>query len=99
MKSREVGHAVSDQDIVRLMTHIKTLETEDGFPCAHRRPRRYFTEEGLTFKEIHRRYVLSMQKIPARVLSYSRRTQYFKCVNNYDLYSRTRSPNFMLLWV
>jgi len=77
MKNRVAGHAVLEEDITRMINHIKTFETDDGFPCVHRRPRRYFKEEGLTYKIIHSRYEALMKTIPARVLSYSRWLQYF----------------------
>ena len=42
------SHAASDKDIVNLKQHLGTFETEDGFPCAHRRPRKFFVEQGVT---------------------------------------------------
>ncbi|EEY66671.1 uncharacterized protein PITG_21820 [Phytophthora infestans T30-4] len=34
-------HALSDDDIAVLKKHCETWILEDGFPCAHRRPRHY----------------------------------------------------------
>ena len=41
-------HAIINDDIMALKNHISTYETEDGYPCAHRRPRKFFIIEGLT---------------------------------------------------
>ena len=40
-------HAVDNKDLENIKSHLSTLETEDGFPCAHRRPKKFFVEEGL----------------------------------------------------
>ena len=49
-------HAASDIDIQRLKNHLATFDTEDGFPCAHRRPRKFFIQQGLKWKDIWRSY-------------------------------------------
>ena len=41
-------HAVTPEDIARLKEHLATYDTEDGFPCAHRRARKFFVQQGLT---------------------------------------------------
>ena len=41
-------HAVSKEDLDALKAHLATMDTEDSFPCAHRRPQKYFIESGLT---------------------------------------------------
>ena len=41
-------HAVTELQKDAIKDHIASYETEDGFPCAHRRPRKYFVQEGLT---------------------------------------------------
>ena len=40
-------HAVVAKDLENLKEHLATYETEDGYPCAHRRPRKFFIEQGL----------------------------------------------------
>ena len=40
-------HAVKAEELEDLKTHLLTFETEDGFPCSHRRPRKYFVKQGL----------------------------------------------------
>jgi hypothetical protein len=72
------AHAFSDKDVEAFTMHCGTWILEDGFPCAHRRPRQYFTEPNLTWTVVHARYVDDVQRENpgARVLSYSRFTQY-----------------------
>ena len=41
-------HALKKDDITALKEHLSTYETEDGFPCAHRRARKFFIVQGLT---------------------------------------------------
>lgn len=41
-------HAVSNEDLAHLKHHLASFDTEDGYPCAHRRPRKFFVKEGLT---------------------------------------------------
>ena len=41
-------HAVTNEDLVYLRNILATFDTEDGFPCAHRRPRKFFVQEGIT---------------------------------------------------
>ena len=40
--------AVTEEDLKDIVAHIKTYETEDSFPCAHRRILKYFIVQGLT---------------------------------------------------
>ena len=40
-------HAVVDKDLENLKSHLATYDTEDGYPCAHRRPRKYFIQPRL----------------------------------------------------
>ena len=47
-KTPQPEHAFNKEDIEALKDHISLYETEDGFPCAHRRPRKFFIIEGLT---------------------------------------------------
>ena len=39
-------HALSKEDHAALKEHLSTYETEDGFPCAHRRARKFFCHPG-----------------------------------------------------
>ena len=41
-------HALKKDDITALKEHLSSYETEDGFPCAHRRARKFFIVKGLT---------------------------------------------------
>lgn len=41
-------HAATTDDILELKAHLATYNTEDGFPCAHRRQLKYFLVQGLT---------------------------------------------------
>ena len=41
-------HACTEEDLKRISDHIETYQLEDGFACAHRRQKKYFTEQGLT---------------------------------------------------
>ena len=45
-------HAVTKGDLDAIETHLSTFETEDGFPCAHRRLRKFFIVQGLTWTKI-----------------------------------------------
>ena len=65
-------HAVTEEDINRLKTHLDTFDKEQGFACAHRRQLSYFTEEGLKWRTVHNRYQRVMETAEQRVLSYER---------------------------
>ena len=41
-------HAVRKEDLENLKEHLSGYDTEDGFPCAHRRPRKFLIVQGLT---------------------------------------------------
>ena len=41
-------HAATPDDIHHLKAHLATYDTEDGYPCAHRRPMKFFLKQGLT---------------------------------------------------
>ena len=49
---KPLAHAVKKQELDDLKNHIMSYETEDGFACAHRRPRKFFVQEGLKWKTI-----------------------------------------------
>lgn len=40
-------HAATEEDLKRIKKCAAEWELEDGFPCAHRRPRQYFIEENM----------------------------------------------------
>ena len=67
-------HAVLEEDIQNLKNHLGTYETEDGYPCAHRRPRKFFVKPGLRWKNIWESYdkCMSTQEPPKRSLSFVR---------------------------
>ena len=48
------SHAFTDEDKERLKQHILTWnpQLEDGFPCAHRRLKRFFTKEGIEWTKL-----------------------------------------------
>ena len=80
--TKKIGpHAFTDADIQNLCDFVQSLEAadkfEDGFPCSHRRIKKYF-KEGLDWKKVWAEYVKVMQaKIPpAREMSYQRWLQY-----------------------
>ena len=81
-RSNVPSHAVKKADIDALKAHIATLDTEDSFPCAHRRPQKYFIEPGLTWYKIWERYerVMKETKPPRRVLSLRRWREYVKAI-------------------
>ena len=49
-------HAITDEDLEVLMDHISGYETEDGYPCAHRRLLKFFIVQGLTWTSIWKSY-------------------------------------------
>ncbi|OWY97879.1 hypothetical protein PHMEG_00031484 [Phytophthora megakarya] len=71
-------HAFTDKGLDNFKAHCSTWVLEDGFPCAHHRPRQYFTEPNLTWLVVHSRYVYDSKRedSDARTMSYSRFTQY-----------------------
>ncbi|EGZ13897.1 hypothetical protein PHYSODRAFT_513752, partial [Phytophthora sojae] len=71
-------HAFGDVASESFKAHCSTWILEDGFPCPHRRPRQYFTEENLTWRTVHARYEDDTKgnDPDARTMSYERFTQY-----------------------
>ena len=67
-------HAITPQQEADIRSHIESFDTEDGYPCAHRRPKSYFVQEGLNWKKVHDSYRKNQeQMIPKkRVVSYKR---------------------------
>ena len=69
-------HAATEEDLNRIKSCKRTWELEDGFPCAHRRPREYFVEENVTWKSLHAMYAANLNEMGYRVISLSRWRQY-----------------------
>ena len=53
---RTPAHAVVDADLDAIKQHALTWEVEDGFPCAHRRPKQYLVDPKLTFTKLYQGY-------------------------------------------
>ena len=53
-------HALSNEEILTFKCFFESLEVEDGFPCAHRRPKFYIHNDGksVQWKEIYEKYKL-----------------------------------------
>ena len=62
------------RDKENFVKFMETLDTQQGFACAHRKPLFYTTEQGLSWKKLYDRYKqeLEAQDPPARVISLSR---------------------------
>jgi len=45
-------HAITTEDLMALKAHLSTFETEDRFPCAHRRAGKFFIVEGPTWTKV-----------------------------------------------
>jgi hypothetical protein len=71
-------HAATEADIQRIRDCYATWELEDGFPCAHRRPRKYFVREGQRWKVLWADYQEKTTAQGHRVMSLPRWTQYIK---------------------
>ena len=52
LKRQTPKHAISNDDLDALKTHLSSFDTEDGYPFAHRRPRKFFIQQGLTWYKI-----------------------------------------------
>ena len=50
---RVPAHAVSDECMDRIKSDAMTWEVEDGFSCAHRRPKQYLLDPLLTFTKLY----------------------------------------------
>ena len=75
-------HAVVQDDLDALERHLMTFETEDGFPCAHRRLRKFFIVQGLTWTKVWQSYKSFMLDTDpsARVLSRGRWREYVRAI-------------------
>eukprot|EP00899_Mesostigma_viride_P026625 jgi/Mesvir1/7147/Mv02507-RA.1 len=83
------AHAFNDATISFFKATVGAVPTEDGFPCPHRRPRKYVLEEGATWTKLYKHYEeawkeydrdhpLEQQNKESKValMSYSTFTQY-----------------------
>ena len=72
------GHAITAEDKEMLIEFLESLDTQQGFACAHRLPQTYLTEEGLTWSVLFGRYKLKQlaRKPPGRVISIERWRQF-----------------------
>ena len=77
---RVPAHACTQKDLDNIRSHLESLETEDGFPCAHRRPIKFFTTAGLSWKKIYLGYkeCMILRDPPQRILSPSRWREYVR---------------------
>jgi hypothetical protein len=75
-------HAATPEDLQKvndcMMIWEEGGQLEDGYPCAHRRPRRYFVSEGTTWISLHADYAKRMNLQGWRVLSLERWRQYIR---------------------
>ncbi|KAJ1387815.1 hypothetical protein B484DRAFT_303779, partial [Ochromonadaceae sp. CCMP2298] len=69
-------HALTADEKEAIRAESQYWELEDGFPCAHRRPRQFFGEEGLTWSTLWHRYADRQLQQEARVVSKERWRQY-----------------------
>ena len=76
-------HALTGEDKERLKQYILAWnrQLEDGFPCAHRRQKRFFTEEGIEWMKLWKDYKKIMEASGFRAMSYSWFTQYVHFFN------------------
>ncbi|KAJ1401941.1 hypothetical protein B484DRAFT_338817, partial [Ochromonadaceae sp. CCMP2298] len=72
------SHALTEEQIAAIVAEKDHWVLEDGFPCAHRRPRQFFVEEGLTWHKIWLRYSKRQSDGGKRVVSESRFRQYLR---------------------
>ena len=73
-KSHKPKHALDEEDMDRLRSHIDSYDLEPGYPCAHRQAPLYFHFDDAkthTWKDIHNEYTESLQP-GQRIISYNR---------------------------
>jgi len=51
-----LAREIHDSDLDAIKANAETWEIKDGFPCTHRRPKRYLLDATLTFIKLHQRY-------------------------------------------
>ena len=82
LEPRTPSHAFNEEDFARLKAHVASWNSrlEDGYPCFHRRQKRYFIvkpdQEKVTWEKLHHEYKVKMEQGKHRVMSYSRWLQY-----------------------
>ncbi|CAM6105554.1 unnamed protein product [Calypogeia fissa] len=64
-------HAVTSDQLQFLKVDVNSWKVEDGFPCAHHRPRTYLLEENITWMALWSRYEVKGNHASVRVLSLS----------------------------
>ena len=69
-------HAFIEDDIELIRSYVNALQTEEGYPCSHRRLKHYLLEEGITWKKLWGRYKSRMEDGRNKVVSYERWLQY-----------------------
>ena len=57
-KNRKRSHAMSAKSVMFFCDFMESLDLEDGFPCAHRRPKRYIVSDNvnISWTDIHKLY-------------------------------------------
>ena len=86
-------HAIKKEDLTALKEHLSSYETEDGFPCAHRRAGKIFIVQGLTWTKIHGSYKRAMETSspPRRSISRVRWREYVRVLYPGLYLSRSKS--------
>jgi hypothetical protein len=66
------GNHLTEEDIERLIHFFKTIPTEEGYPCAHRKIKHYIIEQAITWMKFWQRYRQNMEAKHFRAMSYVR---------------------------
>lgn len=69
-------HSLTEDEINSIKDEYQHWELEDGFPCAHRRPRKFFVKEHVTWSALWKEYEIRQKAHNKRVVSYTRWIQY-----------------------
>ena len=69
-------HAAKKEGLERIKACKTDWNLEDAFPCAHKRPKKYFVEENVTWKSLYVKYAEKMTESGYRVISLTRWVQY-----------------------
>jgi hypothetical protein len=81
------SHAFPEATITYLKVIVSQWKTEDGFPCAHRKPRQYLLQDNgkeATWLALHKQYkkdwenLLEEIKVETRLMAYSTFLQYVR---------------------
>ena len=62
-RSKPPKHALNEESLLFMKQNFVEWEFEEGFPCPHRRLKRFFIEDGMTWKKVHQLYLSSYDKI------------------------------------